>query len=155
MRPSYRQSKIAREFGGARLDALNLRVPRVQQALFRFAAKLCFALHFHATRQIIPHAGGAAVYFFSNLSAARGRLPAELIELCGDPRTLAQGKQAVGQQFTYASTCDTEGTISAHFATFRLAFSLVLFAANNVEKLEITKSDKFFRPGFLRDAHSP
>jgi hypothetical protein len=147
MRASFRQEKIVRRASGGRLHALNMDHPTIHAAVRQFGAKLGLALHYETTARIVPEAGGVAVFWFSNYDAVQGRLPDNLIELCGDPRTLAQGRFSVGGQFTYSSKATDDKKVSAHYATFRLSFAMVMFVAEDVAVLGPERVDQIFRPG--------
>jgi hypothetical protein len=147
MRASFRQEKVVRKASGGKLHALNMDQPQIHAAVRQFGAKLGLALHYELTTRIVPATGGVAVFWFSNYDAVKGRLPGNLIELCGDPRTLAQGRFSVGGQFTYASKATDDKTVSAHFATFRLSFSMVMFVAEDIAALGPDRMDQIFRPG--------
>jgi len=152
MRPSFRQKKAIRRANGGELHVLNLNQPAIHAAVRQFGAKLGLALHYETTRRIVPSIGGVAVFWFSNYDAVQGRVPSNLIELCGDPRTLAQGRFSVGGQFTYASKATDDKRVSAHYATFRLSFCMTMFVAEDIAALGPEKVDQIFRPGCCKAA---
>jgi hypothetical protein len=60
-----------------------------------FGAKLGLAFHFEVHRSFVPQASGVQPMFFTNVSAAKGELPIEIINLLPPPLTLQQGRKDV------------------------------------------------------------
>lgn len=157
--PSLRQQKtwrrlnLSERFGGV----LNCRGPLLNAAMQRFAARAGFALHCELTKQPVPHSGGAYVRWYTNYDALSGNLPQNLIALLGEPKTLKQGHWEVPKQFMYASKGSEDGSLSAHFITFRFSFAAVAFVTCDVgAHLQMEELDKtaFYAPGFLRQKNS-
>lgn len=151
--PTFRQSKEVRKLSGEAVGALNARGPLLNRAMLRFGAKLAFALHFEATQRLVPIGGGAAVFWFPNHMEVTGKVPSELMGLVGDPKTLVQGRFSVPDQFTYGSVASLTASnlvISAHTATFRQAFRIHMFVADDITKLSAAPNKNVFKTGFLR-----
>lgn len=73
--------------------------PIVTRHMKMFGAKLGFAFHYEAHKTPIPIAGGVQPMYFTNVNAARGELPMDLIALLPEPKTLEQGSRTVSEQF--------------------------------------------------------
>ena len=121
--------------------------PIVSGAMEIFGCKLALAMHYATTGQIIPPEGAIAATWYSNLQAFQGELPVEFLQLLGPGRTLTQGKFEVSRQFRVASVVGENGRLSGHFAVFREAFGIVMFAAADASMMlrEYARSPGFFR----------
>ena len=108
-----------------------------------FGAKLGLALHFEAHGLSVPPAGGVQTIFFTNASALRGELPAELIQLMPTPRTLKQGKREVGGQFKYSWALTEEKKHSTFYATFRESFAIAAVTALDRSEFLERNADKY------------
>lgn len=109
--------------------------PIVAKSMTIFGSKLGLALHTATTGRILPASGAVAVQWYSNLQAYQDALPKEFLAMCGPGRTLRQGDFEVGEQFTVHSVVPDEGgSMSAHFATFRQSFAIMMFATEQSEK---------------------
>lgn len=155
LQPSFRQRKLARRVREFPSDAgvLNCSGPILNQAIRRFGAKIGYALHYQLYGTHIPPKGGVGVWWFTNYQALTGDMPHKLIDMLGAPKTLVQGRWEVGDQFRYASAGSKEGTISAHFATFRFSFAVCAAAATDINMVcppEDVGHVEVFRPGWLR-----
>lgn len=104
--------------------ALNCTGPLLNQSVQIFGAKLGFALHYSTTGRIIPQAGGVAVIWYSNYDAVTERIPAELLQILGDPQTLRQGRWNAGDQFSYCDAAAEGGKMVIYFSTFRKSFAV-------------------------------
>jgi hypothetical protein len=132
--------------------AFNCSGPLLARSIHRFGAKIGFALHFHLTKRIVSENGGVCVWWFTNEKLFTGDLPWDLINMLGNPNTLRQGKREVSNQFLFARNATTEGTLSGHYATFRLSFAICAFVAEDIKMLtkpENVKNVSIHRPGFL------
>ncbi|SFV26307.1 hypothetical protein [Hyphomicrobium facile] len=117
-----------------------------------FGARMAFAMHYHHTKRIIPERGGAIVEIKTAQHLLAGwRPPAELFEVLGNPRTLAQGKRNhVANQFLFA--CGPDAATTCYFAAFGADFALILFVSEDDGEFEaasalgahIHKPGKFF-----------
>ena len=94
-----------------------------------FGAKLGLALHFELHGSPVPPAGGVLPLYFTNVNAARGELPIEVIELLPEKRTLAQGAKHVQNQFEYSYVTTTEAKHSVFYAVFRQSFAILACTA--------------------------
>ena len=104
--------------------------PHTQKHLQAFGARLAFALHYHHTKRIIPKNGGVIVEIMTLQHQLNGwRLPDELSAILGPPRTLAQGKKHLAEQFIFC--CGMNAAITFYFATFGRDFAFVLFVAED------------------------
>jgi len=118
-----------------------------------FGAKLGLALHFEAHSSFVPQQGGVQVMYFTNVNAAKGELPMEIINLLPLAKTLEQGKQNVRGQFSYSYLLTEEGRHSVFYAVFRQSFAIVAvtaldrfeFLIKNAEKYPITVPGDFRR----------
>jgi hypothetical protein len=95
-----------------------------------FAVKFGFALHFEATKEIVPANGGVAARWFTNVEHAQERFPAHVLKLLQPPNTLRQGTKGVPEQFLYSYRCTDDASIGLYFGAFRESFAIVSFAAN-------------------------
>ena len=116
-----------------------------------FGAKLLLALHFEATRMIAPKDARICVLWYSNEAAIDGSLPSEAIALCGDPKTLTQGRFSVENQFLYGSSKAADSMTTMHFATFRNSFAILgLIDCTPSRQIDIPSENLFFS-GFLKN----
>ena len=155
LKPSFRQNKIARQSGVNSLGGgvLNCRGPRLNRAILSFAGKMGYALHFHLLGKPVSPAGAASVWWLTNYQAMKGEVPEHLQSLLGAPETLRQGRWEVSNQFQYASVGAVEGTMSAHFASFRYSFAICAFVSENHVDVTPPKGVghvSVFRPGWLK-----
>ncbi|TPL88997.1 hypothetical protein FJ950_01175 [Mesorhizobium sp. B2-3-14] len=122
--------------------------PIVARSMTIFGSKLGLALHTATTGRILLTSGAVAIQWYSNLQAYQDALPKEFLAMCGPGRTLRQGNFEVGEQFSVASVVpDEDGSMSAHFATFRQSFAVLMFAT---EKAEEAHRGWSVSPGFLK-----
>lgn len=122
--------------------------PIVAKSMTIFGSKLGLALHTATTGRILPTSGAVAIQWYSNLQAYQDALPKEFLAMCGPGRTLRQGNFEVGEQFSVASVVPEEdGSMSAHFATFRQSFAVLMFATEQPEEAHKGWS---VSPGFLK-----
>jgi len=152
--PSFRQEKLARQKGGPGVGALRCDGPILNRAMKRFAAKIGFALHFEYTGRPVPAGGAAGVRWFTNVQAIDGELPADLIQLFGEHRTLRQGSKHVEDQFGYASVGTPSGSMTAHFATFRVAFAVCAFIGERDDLVRAPPGAQhvtIYHPGWLKE----
>lgn len=136
--PSFRQKKLAhrsREMLPPGGGVLNCQGPLLNRAIHRFTAKIGYALHFQLTGKPVPHGGAASVWWLTNYQSLKSDMPHELLGMLGEPKTLRQGSWEVGDQFRYASIGTEEGTMSAHFATFRFSFAVCAFVAEQADNI--------------------
>lgn len=94
-----------------------------------FGAKLGLALHHELHGSSVPVSGGVLPLYFTNVNAARGELPMEVVELLPAKRTLEQGKKHVREQFEYSYVTTTEGRHSVFYAVFRKSFAIMASTA--------------------------
>src|SRR5262245_45661384 len=94
--------------GGLRADG-----PILSSCMLTFAAKFGLALHFELHQEPVPISGGVLPLWFSNVQAAKGEIPEELLAVLPPPRTIKQGEKHVADQFQYswATTEDGEETL--------------------------------------------
>jgi hypothetical protein len=131
--------------------AINASGPLVNMAIRRFGAKLGLALHRHQTGRTVPIKGAASVQWFTNYNLATGTFPSEVYDLLGPPDTLRQGLKEVSNQFSYASAVPSDSlATSAHLATFRMSFAILVYVAEDAEHIRKFPSDDVLKPGFLR-----
>jgi hypothetical protein len=118
-----------------------------------FGAKLGLALHFEAHGSFVPREGGVQPMYFTNVNAARGELPMEIINALPPAQTLRQGKKDVSAQFTYSFLLTEERRHSVFYAVFRQSFAVAAvtaldrteFLMKNAEKYPVTIPGDFRR----------
>jgi len=117
--------------------------PIVTKHMRTFAAKLGYALHFEAHHAAVPKEGGVQPMYFTNVNAARGELPMEIINLLPFPSTLQQGVKHVREQFTYAFLLTEERRHSVFYAVFRSSFAVAAVTALDRSEFLTKNEDKF------------
>lgn len=142
-----RERRILRQHGRTDDDGIFIGGPIVVAHMEAFAARLGFALHFHATGRAIPASGGVAVRVFTNVDMLDDLVPSAIFEHLGPPTTLRQGLKEVGKQFAYAVSCSDDSKVSMSYAVFRASFSVLAFAAEN--RLVLKDGLKIHAPGNL------
>ncbi len=149
--PRGRSKLLAKKLGLAEDAFLTVSGPIAMTHLEAFAAKLGFALHFHAKGAPVPAGGAVAVLIRSNVDMLQGRIPPEIFELLGAPDTLRQGSFTADEQFRYKVLSAEDGDMTMTFASFRRSFAIITFAADDPAKLAITgkQADRLFKPGDL------
>jgi hypothetical protein len=80
--------------------ALRASGPILTSHILTFGAKLGLALHFELHKRPVPISGVVLPIWFSNAQAVRGEIPANLLAMLPAHRTMTQGKQHVGDQFS-------------------------------------------------------
>lgn len=127
------------------VDASVLRAngPIMTSHMRTFAGKLGFALHFEAHGASIPKEGGVQPMYFTNVNAARGELPMEIINLLPSSSTLQQGKKHVRDQFTYAYLLTEERRHSVFYAVFRSSFAVAAVTALDRSEFLMKNEEKF------------
>ena len=108
-----------------------------------FGAKLGLALHYEAHSSPVPPEGGVQPMFFTNVSHLRGEIPAELINLLPEPRTLKQGIREVSNQFQYSWAITEERRHSFFFATFSYSFAIGAVTALDRSEFLERNADKY------------
>ncbi len=103
--------------------------PLVTTHMKTFAAKLGFALHYETFGEPVPATGAVQPMWFTNVQAANGELPMDLIKLLPPMQTLRQGRKEVGEQFQYSCLVTTEGHHSVFYGTFRSACAVAAVTA--------------------------
>ncbi len=140
MMPDARDQKFARRnIPNMSPDAGVLRAdgPILKRHMRIFAAKLGFALHYEVHGTPVPQEGAVQVQYFTNVNAARGELPHQIIDMLPGPRTLKQGTKHVSDQFSYSWLLTGEQRHSAFYAVFNDSFStLAVTALDRTEFLE-------------------
>lgn len=118
-----------------------------------FGAKLGFALHFEEFRERIPDNGGVQSFYFTNVSAAKGEMPHGIIDVLPDRRTLRQGVQHVGDQFSWSCARTDERRHSAFYATFNQSFAILAVSAlDRSEYLEAHPEHRIWKPGDFKQS---
>lgn len=152
MRPSPDDEIAARQKNrGLPFDVHFLKVggPLVTKHMRQFVAKLGMALHYDLHGERVPNEGGVQPIWFSNLQAASGALPSELIGLLPAPKTLKQGRKEVSEQFTYSSVTTEEKQHSFCYAVFRASFAAGAATAMDRREFLEQNNDKYpiIKPG--------
>jgi hypothetical protein len=132
---------------------LNANGPILTHHMDIFGAKLGFALHYEMNGTPVPPQGGVQPMFFTNVSAIRGELPTQIIQLLPPPRTLRQGRREVSDQFQYSWAVTEEGRHSVFYATFRSSFAIAAVTALDRSEFLERHADKFrvIVPGAFRE----
>ena len=138
--PTFRQFK-----------PLSAKGPLVNAAMRTFAAKMGLAFHYRENHRVVPSTGAVIVRWFSNVQAFTNRIPPEILQTVGSPDTLRQGKFEVKDQFMFASQSLPDGSMSTHYATFRLSFAINAFVVGDIAMIEgYTPGPHVLHPGFLK-----
>ncbi|QCL81150.1 hypothetical protein CFBP5877_18585 [Agrobacterium tumefaciens] len=105
---------------------VNLGGPIVSKAIDSFSRKMAMALHFELTGNIVPE--GARLFFehYSNVDAATGEFPADLMEHLGSGRSLQMGAKHVYDQFAYRSARVDGTNITIHMVFYRQSLATLL-----------------------------
>jgi hypothetical protein len=127
--------------------ALNAGGPILNKLMMAFGAKLGIALHYQSLGHALPLNGAVFVRWYSNYDAVTDELPDDLIRLMGPSASLSQGRWTVEDQFQFGRATTDEGTMAAHFASFRQSFGIVMFSADDSSKMQDAPPDHVFRPG--------
>jgi hypothetical protein len=143
---SRRQLRRLRALTGLEFEdvpALNFG-PQTLRHFQAFGARMAFALHYHHTKRIIPESGGVVVEVKTLQHQMNGwRLPNEISQILGPPRTLAQGRKGhVGDQFMFA--CGPDTALTFYFLTLGMDYAFLLFVAED-------RTD--FDPAIARGSH--
>jgi hypothetical protein len=117
--------------------------PILTEHMKRFGAKLGLALHYEFHSTFVPQEGGVQPMYFTNVNAAKGELPMEIIQLLPSPRTLQQGKKNVLGQFSYSHLLTEEGRHSAFYAVFRQSFAILAITALDRSEFLMKNADKY------------
>lgn len=129
---------------------------KTHAAMLKFGARAAAALHFEATKEIVPPGGGIWVSWHTNERIIKGDFPSDFADMLPPHTTLGAGtKRALEGQFEYSSRPTDDGLMSAHMIAFRLSFAIQAAVATDVgsfAKVEATKPQLIFCPGFLKDA---
>ena len=108
-----------------------------------FGAKFGLALHFETHGTCIPQEGGVQPMYFTNVNAARGELPMEIINLLPSPLTLQQGKKDVRGQFSYSFLLTQERRHSVFYAVFRQSFAIAAVTSRDRSEFLMKNADKY------------
>jgi hypothetical protein len=127
--------------------------PILTSHILTFGAKLGLALHFELHKRAVPSSGGVLPIWFSNVQAVRGEIPNDLLAMLPAPRTMAQGKRHVGDQFQYSWTTTDERHHTLLYAVFRESFAIAATTADDrTQFLDKWKGRyRVFAPGEVRD----
>jgi hypothetical protein len=125
--------------------------PILTKHMTTFGAKLGLALHFETHGVCVPQAGGVQPMYFTNVNAARGELPMQIINILPPAQTLRQGRKDVLDQFSYSFRLTEEKRHSVFYAVFRQSFAVAAvtaldrseFLAKNADKYPITVPGDF------------
>jgi hypothetical protein len=154
--PAAREKHELKRLGLSRDQGGLLRVggPIALRHLEVFGARLGMAMHFEQTGHIIPAEGGVYVRIYSNVDLAEGKIPDTIFDILPQPRTLAQGKKNVEQQFSYGVRATDDERMTMSFASFRLSFAALSFASMNLGAFrsgdDLPPEAVPFRPGALQ-----
>lgn len=107
----------------------------VTEHLRAFGAKLVLGLHYARTARIVPNRGAVSTHIFTNADWITGRMPEELTSWSKEPRTLVQGSQNVGDQFSYDWAAEADGSVALYVAVFRNSFAVAGFVADDASSV--------------------
>jgi hypothetical protein len=105
--------------------------PILSSYMLTFAAKLGLALHFELHQEPVPISGGVHPFWFSNVQAAKGEIPEELLATLPALRTMTQGKKHVADQFQYSWATTEEREDTLLYAVFRQSFAVAAITAKD------------------------
>ncbi len=126
---------------------LNANGPILNNFMDVFGTKIALALHYEATRQIVPKTGAVLTRWFSNYEAFSGMLPTFLNDFPTD-KTLQQGTLNVADQFAYSTRLTKDRGASLHFVSFGQSFAIVAFVYIQGEVVPEEHRDRLRRPGY-------
>ncbi|MGX9431602.1 MULTISPECIES: hypothetical protein [Bradyrhizobium] len=107
------------------IPVVSIAQPDFLRALRSFATKLFCALHYKHTGRIVPASGVIVTRFFSNAQVFDGMIPAEVLNLVGNPPDLRRAKTSLNDQFAYENQVAPEKTLSLFVCGFRQSFAMV------------------------------
>jgi hypothetical protein len=142
----HRQRTGIQEGGGF----LHVGGPLVSLHMQAFAIKLGFALHYHATNEVIPVGGGVSARWYSNVDRATDVFPQTIFKLLPAPQTLKQGKVAVEDQFQFSTRCLEDKSMGVYLGIFRRSFAIVAFGIKDRTHLSeavAEKGPRLYAPG--------
>jgi hypothetical protein len=116
--------------------------PILTKYMMTFGAKLGLAFHFEAHGAFVPQDGGVQPRYFTNVNAARGELPMQIIDLLPPAQTLRQGRKDVRDQFSYSFLLTEEKRHSVFYAVFRQSFAVAAVTALNRSEFLMKNADK-------------
>jgi hypothetical protein len=133
--------------------ALRANGPILTSHILAFGAKLGLAFHVELHKRPVPISGGVLPIWFSNVQAARGEIPANLLSMLPAARTMAQGKQNVRDQFQYSWVTTDDRDHTLFYAVFRQSFAIAATTADDRTKFLDKWKGRFrvFAPGEVRD----
>lgn len=150
MKPSWRQEydfynslNLPQKAAGA----FNASGPLLNESIQIFGAKLCYAYHYHHTKQIVPVNGGVGIRWYTNWDKYNNQLPDDLIGLFKDISTLRQGQWSVEKQFSYSYITTSDSTMAVYYTVFNDAFAVAGFVVHDIKKIAETKGLNPHRPG--------
>jgi hypothetical protein len=131
--------------------------PILKSHILTFGGKLGLALHFELHKRPVPLTGGVQSIWFSNVQAAKGEIPRDLLAILPTPRTMQQGKQHVADQFQYSWVTTEEREHSLFYAVFRQSFAIAAVTAHDRTKFLDKWRDKYrvLAPSEIRDPPLP
>lgn len=153
-RPSGEQRRFAYNAPGIFKGGGALNVgEKTHLAMLKFGARAAAALHFEVAKEIVPPGGGIWATWYSNERLIKGDYPADFADMLPPHTTLFAGRNSLAGQFEYSSRATDDIRMSAHMMTFRLSFAVHAAVAMDIasfEKIESSKPQLVFRPGFLQ-----
>lgn len=117
--------------------------PVLSRHMRTFGAKLGLALHFEAHGSFVPQEGGVQPMYLTNVNAAKGELPTQIIDLLPSPKTLQQGARDVRVQFTYSYLLTEERRHSVFYAVFRQSFAIAAITALDRHEFLMRNADRY------------
>lgn len=129
--------------------------PILERHMLTFGAKLGFALHFEILGSRIPQEGGVQPLYFTNVNAAKGELPRDIIDLLPGPKTLKQGRQNVSEQFNYSWLITEECRHNVFYAVFNEAFCILAVSTSDRSEFLEKNADRHpvWAPGDFKIAN--
>ncbi len=134
---------------GRSYGALDLRAPVVRQELFKFGAKLGFALHWNERKAPLEMGQYVAVSAYSNVQAIRDEIPMGLFDLMPGSNTLAQGAKSARDRFVYSSRSMEDSSGTVHWVTFGQSICYFIFAGSGLD-FSKDDEDRVFYPGCFK-----
>ena len=102
-----------------------------------------FVFHFAAHGSFVPQEGGVHPMYFTNVNAARGELPMDIINRLPSAQTLRQGRKDVSDQFSYSFLLTEERRHSVFCAVFRQSFAVAAVTALDRSEFLMKNADKY------------
>jgi hypothetical protein len=119
---------------------------RIQNAVRNFARKLGLALYYKHAGMSVPHTGGVAARWYSNLQVDSDAIPRQLAEILPEFPNLIRGRVELTDQFFYRWGLADTRMIATFLAMFRQSFAIVGFVSADVSDFPADNGPMTARP---------